>query len=281
MTAIPDVRPSRIAGAWYEGDPTRLADQVDQYIRQASLPPLLGEVIGLVAPHAGHIYSGRTAGHAFRVVQGLSYDLVAILSPLHGFHPAGLLTSAHRAYATPLGLVSIDQEAVAAFEQILIQAGGPALARLTHDNEHSLEIELPFLQRALQGPFKLLPLMLRTRTPASLMAAGAALSAVLKGRRALLVASTDLSHFFPQEQAIALDHFMLAQIAALAPQSVLQAEVQEKGFACGAPAVAAMLWAALGLGANSVQVLHHSTSAEQTHDYSQVVGYGAAAVTKN
>jgi hypothetical protein len=102
----------------------------------------------------------------------------------------------------------------------------------------------------------------------------------LEDQAALLVASTDLSHFYDQEQAIRLDSEMLHQVEAFDPLGVLQAEEEGKGFACGRNALAAVLWAARDLGANTVQILKHATSGDVTGDYSGVVGYAAAAITR-
>lgn len=280
MSTLTDFRPSPIAGRWYEGHPRRLAEQMDAYLTQAHLPPLEGQIIGLVAPHAGHIYSGRTAGHAFRAVQGQSFQLVVVASPFHAFHPAPLLTSSHSAYQTPLGPIPIDRQALAEFSQALAELGAPPLTAIPRDGEHALEIELPFLQRALAGEFSLLPLMVRTHHPAALEQIGRALARVCQPRRALLVASTDLSHFLTQAQAGILDRHMLAQIEALIPEGVLRAEAEGTGSACGAGAVAGVLWAAKALGANAARILHYSTSADETGDTTQVVGYGAVALLK-
>ncbi len=280
MPQISEIRPSPIAGRWYEGDPERLASEVDRYISEARIPLLDGEVVAVIAPHAGHIYSGRTAGHAFKAVLGQSRRLVAVVSPLHSYVQARALTSAHHAYQTPLGSVWIDQAALDELDKILAQRVGWKLARVIYDQEHSLEIELPFLQRALKGDFSLLPVMLRTQEEEEVRSMGFALADVLQGRQALLVASTDLSHFFPERDANLLDNEMLRQIAAFSPEGALQAEREEKGFACGVAAVAAVLWAARQLGANAVEVLHHSTSADETGDRHSVVGYGAAVVLK-
>ncbi len=280
MPTLINPRPSPIAGRWYEGNPRRLAQQVDEYLSEARLPALQGQVVGLVAPHAGHIYSGRTAGHAFRAVQGQSFDLVIVASPLHAYHPAPLLTSAHAAYETPLGLIPIDTEALAQFSQALQDLGAPPLTAVPRDPEHALEIELPFLQRALAGAFSLLPLMVRTHDPEALQRVGQSLAQVCQPRRALLVASTDLSHFYTQAEARDLDTHMLSQVQAFSPRGVLQAEATGTGFACGAGAVAAILWAAQALGADSARIIHYSTSADETGDTSQVVGYGAVVLTK-
>ncbi|MEM5774132.1 MAG: AmmeMemoRadiSam system protein B [Anaerolineaceae bacterium] len=277
---VAEIRPSPIAGTWYSADPKHLARQVDDYLQAASLSALAGEVIGVISPHAGHRYSGRTAGYAFRAVQGQHFDLVAVISPLHSYFPADLLTTAHQAYGTPLGPVWVDDDAVDALEDTLRQSGGKELQRLANDSEHSLEIELPFLQRALLGDFKLLPVMVRSQSKAIAWALGEALGRVLAGKRALLVASTDLSHFYPQTTAERLDAAMLQQMADFSPEGVFQAEERGTGYACGFPAVAAVLWAARALGGTTVEILHHSTSADETGDSSQVVGYGAAAILK-
>ena len=280
MPAVSELRPSPIAGTWYPGDPQRLANQVDAYLDEARLPQLEGEVIAVIAPHAGYVYSGRTAGYAFASVRGKEYSRVVLLSPMHGYHPAAFITSAHNGYQTPLGPVMIDFEALSALDEELEARGLPGLDPVMRDKEHSVEIELPFLQRALPGEFSLIPIMVRSHDPAQLYNLGLALAKVLASYPALLVASTDLSHFFPLEIANQLDETMLQKIVELSPQKALLAEETGAGFACGVGGVAAVLWAAQALGANLVQVLHHSTSAEQTGDESSVVGYGAAVVLK-
>jgi AmmeMemoRadiSam system protein B len=280
MGTISELRPSAIAGRWYPLEADLLAKSVDSYLSEARLPELSGEVVGLVAPHAGHIYSGVTAGHAFASVRGKTIPRVVVISPLHSFHPADVLTSAHQGYQTPLGTIRIDQDALAALERDMQARGLPALERLSRDSEHALEIELPFLQRALAGPFELVPLMVRTHDPDRLQALGGALAEMLVDFPALLVASTDLSHFFPRAVADMLDGAMLARIAELSPERVLEAESSGVGQACGVGAVAAMLWAARAVGANAVEVVHYSTSGEQTGEYREVVGYGAAIILK-
>jgi MEMO1 family protein len=280
MNAIPDVRPSPIAGTWYSANPAELSQEIDGYLRESRLPHIQGQVLAVIAPHAGHRYSGRTAGHAFATVAGQERDLVVVVSPMHGAYPASLITSAHRAYATPLGQVWIDQKALNDLEETLMQ-DGLAITPVANDREHSLEIELPFLQRALRGEFQLLPLMVRSQSPLVARRLGYALANVLRGRNYLLVASTDLSHFYPEELARELDLEMLRRIRAFTPDDLFNADRSGKGFACGVSAVATVLWAARELGADLVEVLHHSTSADETGDRGSVVGYGAAVVLKH
>src|SRR5512135_2661028 len=107
-----DVRPSPIAGKWYEGDPEMLARVVDEYLDEAQLPELKGEVIAVVAPHAGHTYSGPVAGYAFAALRGRTPDLVAVIAPMHHPYFEPLITTAHAAYSTPLGKVPVDKDAL-------------------------------------------------------------------------------------------------------------------------------------------------------------------------
>ena len=215
MATIAPVRPSPLAGTWYEGNPKSLARAVDQYLDQAELPELPGDVVAVIAPHAGHYYSGPVAGYAFAAVRGATPDLVAVLSPMHQPYYEPLLTTAHSAYSTPLGQIPVDNETVALLDEHLKEILGQGLSRVAYDQEHSLEIELPFLQRALAGDFKLLPVMVRAQSPRVSQGLGAALVEVLQGRNALLVASTDLSHFYTQKEAVAFDTEMLRRIEIL------------------------------------------------------------------
>jgi AmmeMemoRadiSam system protein B len=280
MASNLDIRPSSIAGQWYSADPKGLAASVDRYIDAASLPQLEGKIIGIMTPHAGHRYSGAVAGYAFAAIRDLAPEVVAVLSPMHYWTEYPLLTSAYHAYATPLGSLPVETEAMNALNTCLQRELGFGLTPIKNDPEHSLEIELPFLQRALKNQFTLIPVMVRDASPRLTRLLGKCLAQVLQGREALLVASTDLSHFYPQEVAEALDKAMLRQVEALDPEGVLQVEDEGKGFACGRGALAAALWAAKELGADTARILYHATSGDVTGDYSQVVGYAAAAFTQ-
>jgi AmmeMemoRadiSam system protein B len=276
-----DVRPSPIAGTWYEGDPKMLARMVDEFLDEAQLPELDGEVIAVVAPHAGHIYSGPVAGYAFAALRGRTPDLVAVVAPMHHPYFEPLITTAHAAYATPLGKIPVDKDALQELDAILKSELGFGLAPVERDREHSLEIELPFLQRALSSNWKLLPVMDRAREPHVSKNLGKALAQVLRDKNFALVASTDLSHFYNQQTALAYDRAMLNEIEAFDPEAAFDLERAGKGFACGLGAVTAVLWAARELGADKVKILRHATSGNVTGDYSSVVGYGAAAILKS
>jgi len=275
MTTL-DIRPSPIAGTWYPGNAKALAASIDQYLTEAELPHIAGDVLAVIAPHAGHRYSGAVAAHAFAALRGLTPDLVAILSPFHNYASYPLMTTSHQAYATPLGAVEVDQNAL---DELQNNLGIPIIA-VKNDQEHSLEIELPFLQRIFKHKFKLLPIMIRAQEEDVSKKLGKALAKTLKNKNAILVASTDLSHFYDQQTAEMLDREMLKRFTSLKPASIFEAEQTGKGFACGHAAVAAIIWAALELGAANIQILNYATSGDVTGDYASVVGYGAAVITQ-
>jgi MEMO1 family protein len=280
MNTPENLRPSPIAGQWYSGDAVSLAQAVNGYMHAAQLPEMEGEVVALAAPHAGHVYSGPVAGYAFQAVAGQHYDLVAVVAPMHHMASAPLLTTAHSGYATPLGPVIVSTEAVRELDAALKTRLGWGLTPIARDGEHSLEIELPFLQCALAGEFGLLPVMVRDQEPAVAHALGLALAETLRGKRALLVASSDLSHFYPAEEAERMDREMLRHIEALSPQGLYTAEQSGAGYACGLGPLAAVMWAALELGATRAHVLRYASSGDITGDRSSVVGYGAAVLLK-
>lgn len=275
-----DLRPSPIAGTWYEGRPEVLKRKIDAYMNDAKLPELSGDVIAVIAPHAGHRYSGAVAGYAFAALRHQRPDLVAVIAPMHHPYAQPLITSSHEAYSTPLGAIPIDKQAVSELDAALQADLGIGLSAVPRDPEHSLEIELPFLQRALASDFKLLPVMVRAQDPRIAQGLGKALASVLRDKNYALVASTDLSHFYDQETARKLDSEMLRQIESFSPDGVFEVERTGAGFACGHAAVAAVLWASRELGADTVKLLHYATSGDVTGDYSGVVGYGAAAILR-
>jgi AmmeMemoRadiSam system protein B len=174
----------------------------------------------------------------------------------------------------------VDRAALDELDAVLKSELGFGLSAVARDPEHSLEIELPFLQRALSSQWTLLPVMVRAREPLLSQALSRALAQILKSKNFVMVASTDLSHFYNQQTALAFDRAMLNAIESFDPEQAFDLERAGKGFACGLGAFTAVMWAARELGANKVKVLRHATSGNVTGDYASVVGYGAAVILK-
>lgn len=214
------------------------------------------------------------AAYAYRAISGQRHRTVIVLGPLHAAHVDPLLTSAFDAYRTPLGPVSIDRGTVERIAQVLEQDFGRRLAAVDETSEHSIEVQLPFLQVVL-GEFQLVPIMLADQSGPVARHLAAALQAAFGGRLPLLLASSDLSHYFPQPVAERLDRELLRRVERLDPEAVLQAERQRVGYACGNGAIAAALWAVRPARA---RLLRYATSGDVTGDYSSVVGYAAVGL---
>jgi AmmeMemoRadiSam system protein B len=266
-----NVRRSMIAGSWYPGTEGQLRKTVQGYLDNVEKEELDGELIGLISPHAGYIYSGQVAAYAYKQLDGASYDAVSVISPVHRMFVGRFAATSAAAYETPLGLVEVDAELVEAMDKEM------DLTPVSRDNEHSLEIQLPFLQVVL-GDFKLLPIMMGDQDLSSCQKLGTALAKVLKGKNVLLVASTDLSHFHNYNAAVRLDEIVLERVGAYEPEGLASDLKRGKSEACGGGPVIAVMLAAQELGANKAKVLKYMNSGDVTGDHSQVVGYMAAAL---
>jgi AmmeMemoRadiSam system protein B len=277
MEVVMDIRPSCLAGQWYPSEPHALARTIDGYLTNARVGAQLGKVWGIIVPHAGYVYSGQVAAHAFACLRSLRPELVVIVSPLHDSHRAPVVTTGHEAYETPLGIVEVNVQAIALLERTLREHHSVEFARIRDDTEHAVEIELPFLQHII-GAFRLLPLMIVDQRMHISEALGQAIAEVVEDRNVLLVASSDLSHFYPQSMANELDAEMLKRLNAFDARGVIEADEDGVGFACGRGAIAAAMVTARRLGANRVSVLSHATSGDVSGDFDSVVGYAAAVI---
>ena len=273
-----DIRSSPLAGRWYPGDPATLSRDVDTMLREATVPlDLRPATLGLIAPHAGLPYSGPVAAHAFSLLIDRPIDTVILVGPSHYPVPYDLFTTAHNAWETPLGRVPVDQVLIERLRHLLEADSGRRLPSVRQDREHSLEMELPFLQRVLPS-FKIVPVVMLDQSIEAARAIGKALAKTVEDRRAILVASSDLSHFYPQSEAQRLDQEMLQRIEAYEPERVIEAEEEGIGYACGRGAIAAIMIAAGELGATQARILKQADSGEITGDSTSVVGYAAGVL---
>src|SRR5260221_2643524 len=266
-----DIRPSPLAGQWYPARADALTAMLDSFLSPVEPRTLNGKLLGLVSPHAGLRYSGPVAAHAYALLKGLAFDTVVVVGPMHHPIPGATLTSGHSDYQTPLGTVPIDREMVEHIGKHV------PLTAIRNDPEHSVEIELPFLQHILAPGFTLVPLMLRDQSSENAKLLGAALVDALQDRRALLVASSDLSHFYPQDTAHSLDKLMLDRVPALDAQAVVDLNDARTAFACGYGAIAAVLTTLHAWATQHAAIVGYGTSGDVPGDFGQVVGYGAAA----
>ena len=282
------IRESVIAGTWYPGSAPALRQTVEGYLARVSPAQAPGKVVALVSPHAGYAYSGPTAAHAFAQVRGADYARVVLIGPLHrpirGSRLGAWMTPAEDAYRTPLGDVRLDRSFIAELGQRV------PLTVVRGDQEHSLEIELPFLQVALSGSspgggFQLVPIMAGEYigdpgTPAHIEQMAAALAELCADGTSLLVASTDLTHLDNYTEVVRMDRTLLALVDAFDVTGLSAALQAERVQACGAVGLVTVLRAAQMLGARRSQVLTYAASGDVTGDKrpgTYCVGYMAAA----
>ncbi len=273
-----DIRPSPLAGMWYPANADALRTMLGKFLDSASeaAPETSpGRLLGLLTPHAGYRFSGPVAAYAFNALHDLTFDTVVIIGPLHYQLPGlqrstTILTTGHKAYGTPLGQVPVDQDVLAALNALL------SLTPLRDDPEHSIEIQLPFLQQTLKRGFSFVPLMLYDQGQETARRLGAALEEALRDRQALLVASSDLSHYYPQKVANQLDAQMLECVEAMDAERVIAYDENGTAFACGHGAIAAVIYALQQAGGAKAHIVRYATSGDTSGDTARVVGYGAA-----
>jgi MEMO1 family protein len=262
VSEMPRVRPAAVAGSFYPSDPGRLRVEVSELL--AGAPGHSGTPKALIAPHAGYVYSGQVAATAFAALQGLAdtVERVVLIGPAHYVRLRGIAAPTAGAFATPLGRVPVDQEALAAIADLpfVSEADAP------HAPEHALEVELPFLQLVLAS-FALVPLVVGEATPEQV---AEVLARLWGGPETLLVVSSDLSHYHEYGEAQRLDAETAAAIergdcAALSP-----------GRACGFLPVAGLLLEAGRRGLNARRLML-CNSGDTAGDRNRVVGYGAWA----
>ena len=269
------VRRPAVAGTFYPAESAHLAREVDAMIEAAEPVEVSGRLVGLVEPHAGYMFSGGVAAAGYRQLAPRMFERVILVGPSHRAAFPAVAVWDGTAFATPLGEVSLDHEAIAG----LVEADSLIVRRnAVHDGEHSLEVQLPFLQRRLQD-FRLVPLVMGRQDAATCERLGRALARVARPPGSLLIASSDLSHYHPYDEAVALDGWALARMADFDPEGLLAGLRQGACEACGGGPIAAVLFAARELGAREVEVLSYQNSGDVTGDRSQVVGYPACAIT--
>jgi AmmeMemoRadiSam system protein B len=277
-----DTRRSVIAGNWYPGTEKGLTRAVDEYLAQVDQPQIGGELMGLISPHAGYTYSGQTAAYAYHQLQGRQVDIVVVLGPSHRAWVGDYAISAEKAYETPLGAVPLDHAFVGDLGERV------SLRRVQGDAEHSLEIQLPFLQRQL-GEFRLVPIMMSADDPAVAQRLAAALVEVIgqradEGKRTLLVASSDMHHIENYDEVVRRDQPVVDAVDAYDLDRLTSLLMAPGCSVCGRMPILAVLHAARGLGADAVRVLHHTNSGDVTGQRragQYTVGYMAAAVYRS
>jgi hypothetical protein len=279
------VREAGVAGGFYPADSKELTAMIDEMLAKATPPAIKDPILAVVAPHAGYQYSGPVAAYTYAALKGRKFSRVVVIAPSH--YEAFDFTSVYDgdAYQTPLGNVQVDK---AFARQLAKMSSTMRMSSQGHDAtsagaEHAIEVQLPWLQRVL-GNFELVPIVMGDQSYENSRALGVALEKLIKsdakGSETLVLASSDLSHYHPYDEAVTIDHKTLNALAAWDYFSMSRNFQSRIWEACGgAPIVAAMIYAER-MGANRAMVLKYANSGDVTGDRSRVVGYSADVFVK-
>ena len=272
-----NIRKSAIAGSWYPGEEKVLRDQIDKYFENAKLADISGEIIALISPHAGYAYSGFAAANAYKQIMGNSYEAVIVIAPSHRESFSGASIYAKGGFETPLGIVPVDESlarSIIAADDIMRDSMDG------HREEHSLEIQLPFLQVAVPD-LKIVPICFMDYSPKTCKRIADAITKAVTGKKVLLVASTDLYHGSSYDECIKTDNYTIDKMLALEPEELNKDIVNHKAQACGGGPVVVAEMAAQKLGANKSKLIYRTNSGDVTGQKGgYVVGYAAIAIYK-
>jgi len=275
MVAI--LRKAAVAGSWYPADAAAIRAEVDRYLEAAADTSAPGRLVALLSPHAGLRYSGPVAAYGYGLLRGRSRLTAVMVGPSHRAAFAGVAVHAHGAWETPLGRVEIDEalgESLVRSDETLFDDA------IVHREEHSLEMQMPFLQR-LVSELRIVPAMMGVQSRSEVERLAAALvSAVGDREDVVLVASSDLSHYEPAEVAHEMDRVVVDQVGRFETDALMDRLERHRNVACGGGPLVAVMKAARSLGADRATVLRYADSGDVApHHRDQVVGYLSAALT--
>jgi AmmeMemoRadiSam system protein B len=281
-----EIRRPYVAGTFYEGNAESLKTQIESCFLHKFGPqktPKVAvngprKVIGLICPHAGYVYSGPVAANAYyELAQDGRPDTVVILGPNHTGYGSAIALMDEGFWRTPLGDVEIDEETA---NQIVQKTRVVDVNDLAHRFEHSIEVQLPFLQYLYGNEFKFVPISFLMQDLQSAVEIGKALVEVLATKNAAVIASSDLTHYEPQATAERKDMAVINAVEAM-DATLLFSTIEEQNIsACGYGPISTLITFAKGLGVKEAKLLTHKTSGAITNDYSSVVGYAAVSFKK-
>jgi AmmeMemoRadiSam system protein B len=269
------VRRAAVAGSWYPGTAERIATEIESYLAGVGAEALPGRLVGLISPHAGLVYSGPVAAHGYALLRGKSVGTAVLVGPSHHMAFEGSAIQARGCFETPLGRIPIDEELSA---ELLAADAGVEDDPAPHAPEHSLEMQLPFLQH-LVPELRIVPVVMGSQSRHNVDALARGIAAAAGGRDVLLVASSDLSHFNPASVANRIDAEVVDDVDRFAPDELMARLESNPEHACGGGPMVAVMKAARALGATRAKTLRYGDSGDVgMRDKTRVVGYLSAAL---
>lgn len=274
------LRKAAVAGQFYPSDPDELSDLIDSCYthrlgpgKAPPAPATDAQAVAVVSPHAGYVYSGPVAAHSYLHVSSMRKpDLIVVVAPNHYGIGSGVSTFKEGEWETPLGRMRVDQ---ASSRQLVELSDIVSVDPEAHRMEHSLEVQLPFLQKLYGDSVPFLPVSLLFQDIDTSKEISKALAKVVRGRRAVLVASSDLTHYEPAESAREKDTALLQQALKMDLEGFYSTLGRLEVSSCGYGAIATVMQTAAALGLRKAELLKYASSGETSGDNLQVVGYGA------
>ena len=270
------LRPSIFEGTFYPAHPKTLENTVEKLLQNVAENKSEKTPRLLIVPHAGYIYSGKTAAHAYKLIQNKNYKRVILIGPAHRFSVPHISVYPKGTYFTPLGPVDIDSE----YSQKLLQWDYADFILRAHWSEHALEVQLPFLQMTLDD-FSIVPILTGENSIGMARGLARKLLSLQDSQSTLYIASSDLSHYHTIEACRRKDTKTIEYIKEMKSDIFMTAIKQKTIEACGATAITVLIELAKLLKLSAPEVLDISNSGEVTHDTSRVVGYVSAAFYDN
>ena len=270
------IRKPVVAGQFYPGTKNELEEMIDSCIQHKFGPGNQiqndEKIYGIISPHAGYIYSGPTACHSYKAISSKNPELVIILGPNHFGVGKDVATMVDAQWETPLGLVEIDSEAA---REIANNSKYIEIDEFSHSRDHSLEVQIPMLQSIFSEKFKILPIILRDQSFEMAKDVGNAVAQIAKSRNAMIVASSDFTHYEENSFAHSQDKALIEPILEMDVEKFYSVLMEKRVTACGYGAIASVMIACKNLGAVKGELLSYTTSGDVMGDTSSVVGYGA------
>jgi MEMO1 family protein len=284
---LPPIRRPQVAAQFYEGDAEALKAQISSCFLHSLGPQKLPQtnflnhprnIVGLISPHAGYMYSGPVAAHAFyELALDGKPDTVVLLGPNHTGYGSALSIMREGAWRTPLGDVEVDS---AVADAILRETSLVDVDELAHRFEHSIEVQLPFLQFLYGNAFKMVPLCFQLDDYDSVREVGSALTEALVDTNTVVIASSDMTHREPAKIAEAKDREALKAATAMDAKRFYETIQTQHISACGFAPITSLLTYVNGIGAKEAKLLSYHNSGDITGDHSSVVGYAAVSFKK-
>ncbi len=262
------------AGLFYPELKIVLEREVDEFLLRAKSNRIHGTIRGMIVPHAGYPYSAMTAAAGYRLLKDASYEAVVVVGPSHREYFDGISLYPGSSYKTPLGELSVHDELRKALADCHPSI---RLSEDGHRHEHSIEVQVPFLQRVF-GKTSFVPVVMGDQRRETCLVLEQALGSACKDRNVLLVASSDLSHYHTYKEATELDRKVIDVIERFLPDELLRLLEDEEVEACGGGPIAAVMLASRRLGATSSKTLAYCNSGDVTGDRDTVVGYCSAVL---